>query len=420
MAKTITIVERATNVKSFWDVFIGDKAIWMLYFILSVVSLIAVFSSSSMVIMHNGVSNTGGVFIKQFVLLLVGILIALTTSWLIARWSPDILRKFGWPIYWISVILLLMTFSSAFSQEINGERRWINILGFSVQPSEVAKMTLVIVLSKIFSKNRNQLDDTKKVLLPVMLSTFVVAGIVFKSNFSSSLFLILIMFFMMYVGRLPWKQILLIIGTGLILAFSVGTVIIKHPDVFPRGTTWQKRLVSFYPPLAEYATGYDAETKIDNYQVTQAEIAIAEGGIIGKMPGNSTQRYKLSQAYCDFIFAIIIEETGWWGMIGVIILYLIFIIRIYALIRRSVQAYEALLLAGLGFIIVAQALLHMGVVTGMLPATGQTLPVISAGGSSLFITSIEFGIILGTIQYNKDNSDKITDNKTEKNDESSN
>ncbi|MBO7124368.1 MAG: FtsW/RodA/SpoVE family cell cycle protein, partial [Bacteroidales bacterium] len=129
---------------------------------------------------------------------------------------------------------------------------------------------------------------------------------------------------------------------------------------------------------------------------------------------------KLSQAYCDFIFAIIIEETGWWGMAGVIILYLIFIIRIYALIRRSVQAYEALLLAGLGFIIVAQALLHMRVVTGMLPATGQTLPVISAGGSSLFITSIEFGIILGTIQYNKDNSDKITDNKTEKNDESSN
>ena len=392
----------AEGITSFRSLLIGNKTIWTIFFLLIGISLIAVYSSSSMVIFKNGANNSFSVLLKQTMYLLSGVAITIVVSQIVYRFKPGILKKQAFFWYVVSIILLLMTFFSAFSEEVNGAHRWINIFGFSIQPSEFAKMALVIYIAKICSENQDNIGDPKKVLYKILIATGIIAGIVLLSNFSTSLFIIIIMFFMMYLGRLPFKQFAAIGAAGIGLAVIMGFIILKEPQIFPRGETWQKRVVSFVPSLAPYASGYSPENDyapIDNYQVPQAKIAIAEGGVLGKMPGNSTQRYKLSQAYCDFIYAIIIEEMGWAGAIIVILAYFWLIWQSLNVAKKMQHVFDELVVLGLMFMMVAQAFLHMGVVVNLLPATGQTLPVISSGGSSLFITCIEFGIVLGMSQY---------------------
>ncbi|MBR4498632.1 MAG: cell division protein FtsW [Bacteroidales bacterium] len=407
----------AIGITSFRSLFIGNKVIWVILALLAGISLIAVFSSSSMVIYKGGGNHSGGVFLKQLILLLVGMCITIVVSQYVYRMKPGLLRKHAFFWYVVSVILLLLTFTSAFSEEINGANRWINIFGFSIQPSEFAKLALVVYIARIFSENQDDVSDPKKVLYKVLASTAIVAGIVLISNFSTAMFIMLIMFFMLYLGGLPWKQFAAILGIGCGFALIMGFIILKEPQLFPRGETWQKRVVSFAPMLAPHASGYDASrdfAPIDNHQVTQAKIAIANGGLLGKGPGNSEQRYRLSQAYCDFIYAIIIEETGWIGAIFVIALYIWFMLQSLRLVRSFKHLFDTLVVLGLSFVLTTQAFLHMAVVVNLLPATGQTLPVISSGGSSLFITCIEFGIILGMSHYANNKNDSEGAEKQER------
>ena len=402
------------GITSVRDLFIGNKVIWVILAFLASISLIAVFSSSSMVIFKGGGNHSGGVFLKQLLLLLVGLCITIAVSQYVYRMKPALLRKHAFFWYVVSVILLLLTFTSAFSEEINGANRWINIFGFSIQPSEFAKLALVVYIARIFSENQDDVSNPKKVLYKILVTTGIVAGIVLVSNFSTAMFIMLIMFFLLYLGGLPLKQFMAILGVGCGFALIMGFIILKEPQLFPRGETWQKRIVSFAPVLAPHASGYDAKrdfAPIDNHQVNQAKIAIATGGILGKGPGNSEQRYRLSQAYCDFIYAIIIEETGWIGAILVILLYIWFMLQSLRLVKGFQHLFDTLVVLGLAFVLTTQAFLHMAVVVNLLPATGQTLPVISSGGSSLFITCIEFGIILGMSQYASSKSDDDEDKK---------
>ena len=294
----------AEGITSFRSLLIGNKTIWTIFFLLIGISLVAVYSSSSMVIFKNGGNNSFSVLLKQTMYLFAGVVITIIVSQFVYRLKPGILKKQAFFWYLVSIVLLLMTFFSAFSEEVNGAHRWINIFGFSIQPSEFAKMALVIYIAKICSENQQNIGDPKKVLYKILIATGIIACIVLVSNFSTALFIVVIMFFMMYLGRIPFTQLMGIGAVGVGLAVVMGFIIIKQPQIFPRGETWQKRVVSYVPSLAPYASGYNPDTDyapIDNYQVTQAKIAIAEGGVLGKMPGNSTQRYKLSQAYCDFI-----------------------------------------------------------------------------------------------------------------------
>ena len=392
----------AEGITSFRSLLIGNKTIWTIFFLLIGISLVAVYSSSSMVIFKNGGNNSFSVLLKQTMYLFAGVVITIIVSQFVYRLKPGILKKQAFFWYLVSIVLLLMTFFSAFSEEVNGAHRWINIFGFSIQPSEFAKMALVIYIAKICSENQQNIGDPKKVLYKILIATGIIACIVLVSNFSTALFIVVIMFFMMYLGRIPFTQLMGIGAVGVGLAVVMGFIIIKQPQIFPRGETWQKRVVSFVPSLAPYASGYNPDTDyapIDNYQVTQAKIAIAEGGVLGKMPGNSTQRYKLSQAYCDCIYAIIIEEMGWAGAIILVLAYFWLIWQSLNVAKKMQHVFDELVVLGLMFMMVAQAFLHMGVVVNLLPATGQTLPVVSSGGSSLFITCMEFGIVLGMSQY---------------------
>ncbi|MCQ2960418.1 MAG: FtsW/RodA/SpoVE family cell cycle protein [Bacteroidales bacterium] len=395
-----------TSVKS---LFIGNKVIWMIILALAAISLVSVFSSSSMLVIHGGEESYIRVLFKQVVLLLAGLCIIIFFAHYVYRLKPGLIKKHS--LFWliVSIILLLLTFTSAFSEEVNGANRWISIFGFSFQPSEFAKLTLVVYISAVFSDNRDNVGDVKKVLFRIIGATGIVALIVLVSNFSTAAFIVIIMFFMLFLGGIPFKQFFALIGVGILVAGIMGFIILKEPQLFPRGQTWQKRVVSFVPALAPIASGYDAAHEyapIDNHQVMQSKIAIANGGIFGKGPGNSQQRYRLSQAYCDFIYAIIVEETGWPGAVIVVLLYIWLVWQAMKVVKTMNYTFDVLVVLGLTFMMTCQAFLHMGVVVNLLPATGQTLPVISSGGSSLFITCIEFGIILGMCEYAEKHPEK--------------
>ena len=378
--------------------FKGDKVIWRLLFIMSAFSLLAVYGSISLIAIKGNENNTTLFLLKQAFTLGIGIAIA----YYIHKIDYSVFFKSSTILLILGIVFLSLTFSSTFAVETNNANRWIQFpgIGLRFQPSEFVKLALLIYIAKKLSIHQKELDNTRKVLYPIMIVTLIISGMVLISNFSTAFFIILTTFVMLFFGRIPWKQIFALLGVGAFAGILMMGIIVKAPNVFKRGDTWQKRIISFMPSLAPHASGYDAskdfkEVMVDNHQVTQAKIAIAEGGIFGKAPGNSSQKYKLSQAYCDFIYAIIIEDYGLIGGFLVMGLYLILLYRAGRIVRKCEYTFPALLVIGLTFSMVFQAFIHMGVAVNLLPATGQTMPIISLGGTSLLTTSISFGIILG-------------------------
>lgn len=403
------------GINSFGDLFIGNKVIWLIYGILSLISIVAVYSSSGILVLKS--HNSSSIFFKQLFYLLVGGLVVIGISQLVYRLKPGFLKNIAPALYGIAIIGLIMTFFSAFSAEINGANRWISILGITIQPSEFAKVALVLLIARIFDKNEDNVGDKHKVLYQILLWAGLMAGIILWSNFSTALFIATITFVMMILGRIPFKQILAIIGIGVVGAGIMAGIILQKPDLFPRGKTWQTRLITYAPFLANYTSdsyvvdGESTKTKPtgDNYQITQSKIAIAKGFPFGKGPGGSEQRFKLSQAYCDFIYAIIIEETGWFGTIFILVIYFWLSVQALLIARKITHTFDTLVVLGLTFVMTFQAFIHMMVVVELFPVTGQTLPVISAGGTSLLFISMQFGIILGMSKYAEEKAIKQND-----------
>lgn len=385
-------------IEFFKSQFKGDKVIWRLLFILSAISLLAVYGSVSLIAIKGNQNNTTIFLLKQAFTLGVGIAI---TYW-IHKLDYSWFFKLSTILVILSAAFLMLTFSKTFAVETNNANRWIQFpgIGLRFQPSEFAKTALLIFIAKILSIHQKDLGNVKKVLYPILIVSLAISVMVLISNFSTAFFILITTVVMLFFGRIPWKQMFALAGVGLFVGILMLGIILKAPDIFPRGATWQKRIVSFMPNLASQAKGYDAskelkEVMVDNHQVTQAKIAIAEGGVLGKAPGNSSQKYKLSQAYCDFIYAIIIEDYGLLGGFIVMGLYLILMYRAGRIVKKCEYTFPALLVIGLTFSMVFQAFVHMGVAVNLLPATGQTMPIISLGGTSLLTTSVSFGIILG-------------------------
>jgi cell division protein FtsW len=287
----------------------------------------------------------------------------------------------------VSIVGLL--WAQIFPTAINDSARWVRIpgIGLTIQPSEIAKLGIVMYLARViaFEQVNNYCSD--KALMKVGIYTVFVLFLIFKENFSTSLLLGTVCLAMLFIGRLRWKTMFVLLGSLIVLASLFLVIIYTYPksDDFARVATIKHRLDSFFVPGKEGS---------DTYQVDQSKIAIARGGLYGVGPGRSEQRNFLPNPFSDFIYAIIIEEYGL--LIGgavVLLIYLIILYRVGLIVRRCTRMFPALLVAGLGLTIVMQSLMHMMVCVGLFPVTGQPLPLVSMGGTSILLTGVAFGMI---------------------------
>ncbi|KRP09292.1 MAG: cell division protein FtsW, partial [Sphingobacteriales bacterium BACL12 MAG-120813-bin55] len=285
-------------------------------------------------------------------------------------------------LLWISVPLLIYTLF--FGVNLNDASRWIvlPVINLTFQTSDLARFALIMYTARLLSKKQHQIDSFKEAFVPVILPVIIVCALIFPANLSTAAILFFTCMLLMFVGRVNFKYIALTFLSGVILIAAIIGLSYVLPDI-GRLDTWKNRVESFVD-----------ENREEPDQVRYAKIAVAKGGVIGQGPGNSTQRHFLPHAYSDFIYAVIIEEYGMLGGIVIIVLFLVLLYRCIRIVVYAPTSFGALLAIGLGLSLTIQALVNMGVATSLLPVTGLTLPLISMGGTSLWFTSMSFGIIL--------------------------
>ena len=372
-----------------------DRTYWMLFTALILMASIALFSASSFFVFQEGGSTLGPI-LSQMLFIAIGVGLAFVLQFIPSKW----IRLLGYVGLIVSISLLLLTFSPL-GVEINGSKRWLTIAGITFQPSELAKLTLIIVVSDLLSRIRT-VQDQRKYFCISMGITLVICGIIFIGNLSTAVLLGGVIILLTILARVHikyWGSLVAAMLVFLICGyFFVNEVYVqqgrKMEGVLGRAVTWVGRIND----MLEENNTTDAEFRItdDNYQSTHAKIAIARGGKspFGVLPGNSIQRDVLPQAYADYIFAIIVEEWGIVGAIGLILIYLAILFRACLKSSRYADFSAMLMVMGLALMITCQALVSMMVSVGIGPVTGQPLPMISRGGTSALITSIYFGIIM--------------------------
>ena len=374
-----------------------DRTYWVLFFALIIVAIITLFSASSTLAFQSDGGSVLGPIMSQIVFIIAGVALAFCLQFIP---SSLIIKIVGYGGFVISVILLLLTFTSL-GVEINGAKRWLTLLGITFQPSELVKLTLIIIASDLLSKIKTD-QDQKKYFLIVIGITMAICLIIFMSNFSTAVLLggiIILLAFLARVHIKYWGTLLVSIFAILVSVYFIVNkcYIEKERSIdgpFERLITQVGRIND----MLEENQISDEEFRItdDNYQRSHAKIAIARGGAspLGVLPGNSQQRNILPQAFADYIFAIIVEEWGIIGAIALIFLYLAILFRACLTSSRYSDYAAMLMVMGLALMITCQALISMMVSVGIGPVTGQPLPMISRGGTSALITSIYFGIIM--------------------------
>jgi len=356
----------------------GDRIIWIVVLILLVISLLSVYSSTGSLAYQHRAGNTFYYLFRQLKFILLGLVIIYFVHLIPYR----VFSRVSIFALYLAIPLLFITLF--FGTNLNDATRWLEIpgTGLTIQPSDFAKIALVMFLAKVLSVNQNNIKDFRGVFGKISLAIMVTCVLILPANFSTAAILFLTAFSLMFVGRIPVKYLALMVFTG-VFALSIfigGSLLLNREG---RVTTWKHRIES-------YMSGEG-----DDYQADQAKVAIVQGGLFGKGPGNSTQRNLLPHPYSDFIYAIIIEEYG--SLVGgvlVLALYLWLFFRAGLIIRRSRSTYGAFLAFGLSMGLVLQAFVNMAVAVGLVPVTGQTLPLVSMGGYSIFFTSIATGMIL--------------------------
>ena len=383
------------------DLFKGDKVIWIIFLFLCLISVVEVFSAASTLTYKSG--DQWGPITQHSVILMVGVFIVVLVHNIPCKYF-SVLPFFLLPL---SCVLLLFVMGMGIldsGERVNGAARWLNFFGIQFQPSEIAKMAVIIVTAFILSKFQEEDGANPKAFKYIMWITGIVFVLIAPENGSTAALLAGVVFLMMLIGRVPWKQIGKLVGTvGLALTLLVSVIVIIPPSVYEnvpgthRFSTWQSRIKGFFEdkgniPAAKFDIDKDA-------QVAHANIAIATSNVIGKMPGNSVQRDFLSQAFSDCIFAIVIEELGLLGGAFIVMLYLWLLIRAGRIAKRSDKHFPAFLVMGIALLLVSQAMLNMMVAVGLFPVTGQPLPLISKGGTSTLINCAYIGMILSVSRY---------------------
>ena len=357
----------------------GDKYIWAISVLLSLVSIVLVYSSSSHLAFVYRQGDTLSFLMKHIVHLMIGFFI----MWALSRVPFKYFYNSSIIIFVFALLLICWAMSGG--QTIGGENasRWIRLAGFTFQPSELGKLALFVVLARNLVHYKENLSSFKKSFLPIMGPVILICGLILPSNFSTSAIIFMISFFIMFIGRFSLKSLGIMILIGVIVLGFFYLAVETYPNISNRWATWFSRIESF--------TQEDSQ---GNYQANHAKIAIARGGAWGQGPGKSVQKYFLPQSSSDFIYAVIVEEYGRFGGLSVIILYLFLLFRVLRIAIKSDDHFAVFLTLGLGFSIVFQAFINMSVAVGLLPVTGQTLPLVSAGGSSVWMTCAALGLIL--------------------------
>ncbi len=362
--------------------FRGDKGIWALVVLFMFYSLLAVYSSSVSVAFMSYGGNTTYFLRTQFLMLLFGLVIIVVTSHL----SYRVLYLLASLFLVVSLLLLVLTLFAGV--RINEATRWLEIpgTGFRLQTSDIAKVALVIYLARVLSKYQSNLRDFSLVTRVFVVPIALVCLLIMSENLSTAIMIFSICMVILFIGRVPLKFIAAYCGMALlgVIFFAMAMALFTDDN---RVQVWKARIEAFAA-----GDSYGG----DDYQSNQAKIAVATGGLTGKMPGKSVQRNMLPQSNSDFIFAIIVEEYGLlFGAIPLIMAYMALLYRGIAIARKCETAFPALLVLGLSVMIVSQAMLNMLVAVGLFPVTGQTLPLVSWGRTSVLVMSFSVGAILG-------------------------
>ncbi|WP_395063488.1 FtsW/RodA/SpoVE family cell cycle protein [Flavobacterium sp.] len=362
----------------------GDKVIWAFVALLALFSFMPVFSASSnLAYMRHGSGNALTYLLKHAIHIFIGFIIIYQVHKIPYHYFRGISR-IALPIVWILLVYTLVK-----GTVIDGANasRWIQIpfIGISFQTSTLAAIVLYVFVARYLSKTREAAPDFKLSFIELWIPVLITIGLIFPANFSTAALIFAMVIMLAFIGKYPLRYIGLILGVGLVSGLFFILIAKKFPDAFPnRVDTWISRIDNFTSDKAGE----------DDYQIEKAKIAIATGGIYGLGPGKSIQKNFLPQSSSDFIFAIIVEEYGLFGALVILGLYMLLLFRFIVAAHKSNSLFGKLVVVGLGFPIVFQALINMAVAVELLPVTGQTLPLISSGGSSVWMTCIAIGIIL--------------------------
>ncbi len=409
--------------KKIGNIFKGDKVIWMVFFFLCMISIVEVFSASSNLTYKS--QNYMGPIVFHTVTIILGAVVAVVTLNIPCRYFK-LMTPF---LLIITVILLLWVLATG--EKTGDASRWINIFGLTFQPSEIAKGTVVLATAQILSAMQRENGADKKAFKYILCIVAPIAMLIMVENLSTAALLCSVVFLMMFIGRVPLIQLGKLMGVvvglalvGLLFIMAVGNdsnVVVdkakteqvstpkekgKLEKILHRADTWKSRIKKFSNKEVITPDQYDLDK---DAQVAHANIAIVSSNIIGKGPGQSVERDFLSQAFSDFIFAIIIEELGIIGASFVVLLYIVLLYRTARIASRCENNFPAFLAMGLALLLVIQAAFNMLVAVGIAPVTGQPLPLISKGGTSTIINCAYIGVILSVSRSAKKRQPKIAE-----------
>lgn len=366
--------------------FKGDAVIWAVIVALSLISLLAVYSSTGTLAYKTQHGNTAYYVLKHFTFMFLGFVIIFITH----RIPYKYYSRLSQLLLLLSIPLLALTL--VFGTNKNDASRWLTLpgIGFSFQTSDFAKLAIIMYVARVLSLKQEVIKDFKKAFLPLIIPVGMVCVLILPANFSTAAILFTACLVLMFIGRVNIKHLLALAGIG-IVTFALFVTVALVFKLEGRVATWKARVENFVSGHAE-----------ENYQVEQSKIAIASGGVVGRGPGNSVQRNFLPYPYSDFIYAIIVEEYGLIGGVIVLFFYLWLLFRAGVIVRKSDRTFPAFLAFGLTLLIVFQAMVNMAVAVNLFPVTGQTLPLVSMGGTSVLFTCFALGIILSISAGNEE------------------
>lgn len=373
----------------------GDRVIWTVLLILSMLSMLIVYSATGALAFRQAGGNTFFFLVRQVVFLSLGLGIILFMVNVIPVKFYSIISRV---LVLISIMFLALAIGLKLAGLTDSTGRTLNLGIISFQPAEIAKLGLVMYVAKMLGIEQNSPEGLRKVFWKVMIFSGIVCGMIALSNFSTAALLFATVMSMLFVGRVPIRYLLLVLAGGIGLLFLIYTSGDKFDWLPSRFATAQGRIERFIHGDPDEEKGIT--------QADYAKLAIYQGGLIGKGPGNSDVANYMAAAYNDFIFAIIVEEYGLIISTMVMFLYLVFFFRGITIVKRTNRTFPAFLVSGLTLMLVYQAMINIGVSAGVLPVTGQPLPWISMGGTSLLFTSVAFGCIL-SVSYQNQKDTKV-------------